>query len=223
VTVGDGFMIGVGLTRNVIGGEGRVRTTGEIATVGLAVAGGVVVVGLAGVAAIDGLGLGLGVDEGRTRTEADAAGVAVAEIVALVAGLATLVPGVALGAAVDAGLGIVFAVAAGVGLAAGAGAVAAVAAGVAEPVAVDDSSGLTNVFGGALGGGVDSVRIFSRARSAAERSAIVQPLSMFTSITRSLTRRGRGMSRTSVITGAEISSSSPRTVAAVSVFCRRSR
>jgi hypothetical protein len=98
-----------------------------------------------------------------------------------------------------------------------------VAAGVAEVVAVELSSGFTNVFGGALGGGVDSVRIFVRARSAAERSAIVQPLSMFTSITRSFTRRGRGISRTSVIRGAEISSSSPRTIAAVSVFCRRSR
>ena len=43
------------------------------------------------------------------------------------------------------------------------------------------------------------------------------------SITRSLMRRGRGMSRTSVITGTEISSSSPRTTAAASVFSRRSR
>ena len=100
---------------------------------------------------------------------------------------------------------------------------ATVVAGVAEAVAAVVSVGFTNTFGGALGGGVASDRIFVRARSAAERSAMVQPLSIFTSTTRSLIRRGRGMSRTSVITGAEISSSSPRTVATVSVFCRRNR
>jgi hypothetical protein len=51
-----------------------------------------------------------------------------------------------------------------------------------------------------------------RARSAAERSAIaVHPFSITTSATRSFIRRGRGISRISTMTGAETSSSLPRT------------
>ena len=163
-----------------------------------------------GLAAFTG-GVGLGVNLGRVLGVA--AGVPVAATAA-----------VALGEAATAGVGLA-ALEAGVGLAAtgvdATGVLAAVATGVAETVVL--STGFTNVFGGALGGGVDSVRIFVRARSAAERSAMVQPLSMFISITRSLIRRGRGISRISVITGTEISSSSPRTMAAASVFCLRNR
>ena len=202
--------------------------------------------------AIDGLGRGL-VTGGRTGTEADAAGVGVTAVTGVVVGpagvgLAALTAGVVLGlgrgrvlgelagvalaAAAAVALGVV-AAGGGVGVAAGAalattegdatGVVAAVAAGVAEAVAVVLSVGLTNFLGGALGGGVDSVRIFVRARSAADRSAIVQPLSTLTSTTRSRIRRGRGISRISVMTGTEISSSSPRTIAAVSVFLWRRR
>src|SRR5205085_7469399 len=85
---------------------------------------------------------------------------------------------------------------------------AAVAAGVAEAAEVGVvSAGGTNFFGGALGGGVASVFIFVRARSAADRSEIdVHPLSTFTSVTRSLTRRGRKIFRTSLRTGTEICS-----------------
>jgi hypothetical protein len=202
----DGATDGDGLGR--IDGDGRTLTVAYTAGVGdAAVAEVAAGMGLAGFTA----GVGLGVNLGR--------------VVGLAAGVpVALVAAVALGEAAAAGVGLAARVA-GVGLAAGgadaAGVVAAVAAGVAGAVVL--STGFTNVFGGALGGGVDSVRIFVRARSAAERSAMVQPLSMFTSITRSFMRRGRGISRTSVMTGTEISSSSPRTMAAASVFCRRNR
>jgi hypothetical protein len=152
-------------------------------------------------------GVGLGENLGRVLgvALAAAAGVALAAAAAVALGAA---------ATVGEGLGLVVIVAAGVALAAAgadtAGVVAAVAAGVAG--AVELSSGFTNVFDGALGGGVDSVRIFVRARSAAERSAMVQPLSMFISITRSLMRRGRGISGSGRIAGSDISSSSPRIV-----------
>jgi hypothetical protein len=223
----DGLATGVGVTRNWIGGEGRVRLTGETDTAGVRVGAGTTD------AAIDGLGIGLIAGDGRARTEGEAAGVAVAGIVAAGVGLIALAPGVGFG--VDLGRAPGVTDGAALGVAAGTVAVATgvvagpdlagvvAAAGVADAVVVELSSGFTNLFGGAFGGGVDSVRILVRARSAAERSAIVQPLSTFSSITRSLMRRGRGISRTSVITGAEISSSSPRTVAAASVFCRRSR
>jgi len=225
------------LGRGLVVGDGRTGTEAEVP--GVAVADVVGVVALVAVAAGVGLdalaaGVALGVNLGRVLGVA--AGVALAAaaavavgVVAVVGrvGVVALVAGVALAAGAEEGLGFVLGVAAGVELVAAVaealGVVAAVVAGVAEAVAVELSSGFTNFFGGALGGGVDSVRIFVRARSAAERSAIVQPLSMFTSITRSLIRRGRGISRISTITGADISSSSPRTVAAVSVFCRRSR
>jgi hypothetical protein len=203
-------------------------------------------------AAIDGLGLGLIVGEGRTRTVADAAGVAVTAVAGVVAGLglAALVAGVAVGvnlgrvlgegveldAAAAVGLGVTPVVCGvgvvaltGVGLAVagadGAGVVAAVAAGVAEAVATEVSCGFTNFFGGAFGGGVDSVRIFVRARSAADRSAIdVQPFSILTSTMRSFTRRGLVKSRTTERRGTETSSSFPRTRADVSMFrSRRSR
>jgi hypothetical protein len=225
----DGAIDGLG--RGMIVGDGRTRTEAAAAGVaGIDAAGVAAGVGLAALVAGVALGVNLGRVLGATAGVALPAAAAVALGEAAVIGVVRVVAvaaGVGLVAGVDDGLGFVFGVAAGVALAAaaadGAGVDAAVAAGVTEAVAVELSSGFTNVFGGALGGGVDSVRIFVRARSAAERSAIVQPLSIFNSITRSLTRRGRGISRTSVITGAEISSSSPRTVAAISVFCRRSR
>lgn len=202
----DGATDGDGLGR--IDGDGRTLTVADTAGVGddtvAAVAAGV---GLGAFTA----GVGLGVNLGRILGVA--AGVPVAAAAA-----------VALGEAAAAGVGLATLVA-GVGLAAAgadaAGVVAAVPAGVGEALVL--STGFTNVFGGALGGGVDSARIFVRARSVAERSALVQPLSMFTWITRSLMRRGRGISRISVITGTEISSSSPRTMAAASVFFLRSR
>jgi hypothetical protein len=85
--------------------------------------------------------------------------------------------------------------------------------------------GGTNFFGGALGGGVASALILLRARSAAERSATdVHPLSTFTSVTRSFTRRGRKTFRTSLRTGTETSSSAPLILACTSVLrSRRNR
>jgi hypothetical protein len=75
-----------------------------------------------------------------------------------------------------------------------------------------------------LDGGVDSALIFVRARSAAERSETeVQPLSTFTSTTRSLTRRGRKIFRTSLRTGTETSSSPPLILACISVLRSRRR
>jgi hypothetical protein len=89
----------------------------------------------------------------------------------------------------------------------------AVDAGVTEGAAVEDVSvGGTNFFGGAFGGGVASVRIFVRARSAAARSETeVHPLSTFTSVTRSFTRRGREIFMTALRTGTETCSSLPLT------------
>lgn len=204
--------------------------------------------------AMEGLSFGCGVGEERIRMVGVAtgaalaaavaeavgvafciAGVALAAAVGLAVGVAlALAAGVALAAAVAAATGVAVALAAGVALAAAAGVVlaagvvaaAAVAAGVA--VVSDVSFGLTNRFEGALGGGVASALILVRARSAAERSAIaVQPLSIITSATRSFTLRGRGMSGISTITGAETSSSSPRTLADAKspsiCDCRRKR
>lgn len=124
---------------------------------------------------------------------------------AAVTGVAlALAPGVGLDAT---GVGEAVA-AAGVVLAAGVVAAAAVAAGVVVVDAV--SVGFTNRLEGAFGGGVASALILVRARSAAGRSAMeVHPFSISTWATRSFTRRGRGMSRISTITGAETSISFP--------------
>jgi hypothetical protein len=199
----------LGLDRGVLEG----RNLGEAEAAGVALAAAVDGVGLAaaivgeaatvaaGVVVIDGgavadeetdaLGLDRGVLEGRTVGEAEPAGVALAPPVA----------GGALGATIV-------------------GEAATVAAGVVDDVAV--STGFTNFFGGAFGGGVASVLNLVRTRSAAERSLIsVQPLSTFTSTTRSLTRRGLKMFRTVLSTGTETSSSSPRTLACVSEFRSR--
>ena len=162
--------------------------------------------------AADGLGRGRTVGEGRARTEAEGVGVGVAELAAVAATV-----GVARGAAV--------AVAAELGAAVAVAAGAAVEAGVADAAVVGAvCAGGTNFFGGALGGGVDSVRIFVRARSVAERSETeVQPLSTFTSVTRSFTRRGRKTLRTSLRSGTETWSSFPLILAVASVFRSRRR
>jgi hypothetical protein len=231
--IGDMAMVAVGLGLGVP--DGRTRGDAEAASVvlaavaaeaagvglaalalGAAVVAGVGVGltlatdgdGLAGVAAgvVDpagvALGLGLGVPDGRTRGDAEAAGVALAAVVA--------------------GVGV------GLTLATDGDCVAAVAAGAVDSAGVADavvSTGFTNFFGGPFGGGVASARIFVRARSTAERSVTAfQPLSMFRSTTRSLTRRGRTKSRTTVSRGTDTSSSSPRTLACVSVLrSRRNR
>jgi hypothetical protein len=225
VTAGEGAdasgaAVAAGETDGAIDGDGPGRIDGDGRTLTVADTAGVGEATVAAVAAGVGLAAftaGVALGENLGRVLGVTAGVALAAVAAVALGEAVATAGV--------GLGLVVIVAAGVGLAAAgadaAGVVAAVAAGVAGAVVL--SSGFTNVFGGAFGGGVDSVRIFVRARSAAERSAMVQPLSMFNSMTRSLMRRGRGTSRTSVIIGTEISSSSPRTMAAASVFCLRSR
>ena len=103
---------------------------------------------------------------------------------------------------------------------------AAVEAGVGEDAALGAvSAGGTNFFGGAFGGGVASALILVRARSAADRSETdVQPLSTFTSTTRSFTRRGRKILRTSLRIGTETSSSLPLILAWISVLrSRRNR
>ena len=206
---------GVGLILTGIDAEGRVVGVAEIAGVGVAAAAAAVgdgrVLGEAeatavGVAEIAAVAAGVGV--ARVLGEAEATALGVAEIAAVAAGVGVaLWAGVALGAFV----------AAVVGLTAAAGVIATVAAGVAEVAVVGAvvaavSAGGTNFFGGALGGGVASVLILVRARSAAERSEIdVQPLSTFTSATRSFTRRGRKIFRTSFRTGTETVNSPPLT------------
>jgi hypothetical protein len=161
---------------------------------------------------------------GRTFGEAEAAGVALAAMVAGVAlatatvgeGLVFRIAGVGLAVA---GVALADAVA-GVGLAIAGAGLAAGVAGVVDAVAV--STGFTNFFGGAFGGGVASARNFVRARSTAERSVtVVQPFSTFISTTRSFTRRGLKIFRTVLRTGTETSSSSPRTLACASVLRSR--
>jgi hypothetical protein len=156
---------GVGLIRAGIDGDGRVLGV-------LETAGGTVAVA-AGDAAREGVGLGLVLGDGRVLGEAEAAGLGVAEC-----------------AAVAAGIGFVLRAGALVAVAA---AVAVALAGVGEAAEVGSfSTGGTNFFGGAFGGGVASVLIFVRARSAAARSETeVHPLSTFTSVTRSFTWTGR--------------------------------
>lgn len=240
VAVAAGAMEGAALRLMV--GEGRAMDGGEAIALGDGVAGGVVGRVAEGDAAatdgaIEGVAFGVGLGDGRIFAVGDGLGVArivgvglaagaeVAVAVALAAGVAVtvaLAAGVALGARVGLGTGV--AVGATVALTVGVALAAAVAAGVAVVV----SCGFTNFFGGALGGGVASALILERARSAAERSAIaVQPVSITTSETRSFTVRGRGISGTSTITGADTSSSSPRIVAGPnSTFicnCRRKR
>jgi hypothetical protein len=224
VDLGAGVMEGgVALTGMV--GEGRTLGEGETIAFGVAVAAGVVAEAdgaIAGVAegdaatvgAMEAEALGVAVGDGRLLAVGDAAGVALAAAVAAAAGVA-----VGATTAVAAGVAAGVEVAAAVAGAVDAGEV------VAGPVVV--SAGFTNFFGGALVGGVASARILLRARSAAARSAIaVQPVSIVTSTTRSLTVRGRGISDTSTLAGTDTSSSSPRTVAENSASvrdCRRSR
>jgi hypothetical protein len=196
VTAAEAAGNGVGLIRTGIEGEGRVL--GVVETVG----GGVEDAVEAAVG--DGLGRGRMLGDGRVLGEAEAAGLGTGE-------------------AAIVGAGVVAALRAGVGLGATTvGVAATVVAGVDEAAL---SVGGTNFFGGAFGGGVASALILVRARSAAERSETeVQPLSTFTSVTRSLTRRGRKILRTSLKTGTETSSSAPLILAVVSVFrSRRSR
>lgn len=218
---GDGRTLGDGATEGAAGvvgamvGDARAGAAGVVATGGVAT----------GDTATDGLGRGLMLADGRTLGVGDIAGLGLLAActvgdtagAALGVGLALAIDGEGL---VAAGVGLVVA---GVGLAAVGAAEVVGAAGVAD--AVVRSTGLTNFFGGAFGGGVDSVLILVRARSAAERSLIsVQPLSTFMSTTRSFTRRGLTTLRTSVRRGTETSSSSPLTLACVSMFrCRRNR
>jgi len=209
----DALGNGVGLIRTGIDGDGRVLGVIETAGVGLAAAASATV----GDAAGDGVIVGATLGDRRVLGEAEATGVGVAEVAAV-------------GVSVRAGAIVAVAEAAELGVALRAGAIVAVAAalvageGDAAEVGVVSAGG-TNFFGGAFGGGVDSVLILARARSAADRSETeVHPLSTFTSITRSFTRRGRKIFRTSLRTGTEIWSSFPCTRGGPSKFrSRRSR
>jgi len=208
---GDAAIEGLGLGLGVPDG----RILGDVEAAGVALA--------ATVADAAGVGLAFAtVGDGL-----EAAGVGLA---ALAVG-AAVVPGVGVGlvlATDGEGLAATVGLAvAGVGLAVVAAGVvdpagAVVVAGVADAVA---STGFTNFLGGAFGGGVASALNLVRARSAADRSLISdQPLSTLTSVTRSRTRRGRRIFRTSVRMGTDTSSSPPLTRAWASIFrCRRSR
>jgi len=191
--------------------EGSVAADGVLAGTGVFVTGGAVLRGAIGTDAF-GNGVGLtrtGIDgDGRTLGVIETAGVGLAALVSAAVGDAAgdgLIVGATLGDRCALGegevAGLAVAAGAGVGLRAGAtvALAAAVAAGVVDAAALGAvSAGGTNLFGGALGGGVASALIFVRARSAAERSETeVQPLSTFTSVTRSFTRRGRKTFRTS--------------------------
>lgn len=119
---------------------------------------------------------------------------------------------VGLGLALATGVAAGDATVVGLGLALAAGVAAGVVAGVAAVVV---SCGFTNLFGGAFGGTVASAFILVRVRSAAERSVTaVQPLSITTSETRSLTVRGRWNPGILFSNGTVMTISSPRTVAA---------
>ena len=235
-TEGLTFGCGVGDGRvRTVGDATGAATVAEATGVALAAAAGravgVALAWAAGVAVAVTVGLLVGVALAAVAGRAVglalawAAGVALAATVGLTVGVAlALATGLGLAVGVAAAAGVAVALAAGVGLdatgvgeavvaagvvlAAGVVAAAAVAAGVVVVDAV--SVGFTNRFGGAFGGGVASALILVRARSAAERSAIaVHPFSISTCATRSFTRRGRGISRTSTISGAETSSSLP--------------
>ena len=179
-TVGEGAIDGLGRTVGVA--DGRARGDEEAAGVALAAATDAFGLGLAavafgkGVAVVTGVGLVFaGDDVGLVFAGDDVGLVFAGDIV----GLAFAGDSVGLAFATG-GVGLAVA---GVGLAA--------VTGVGEAFVVV-STGFTNFFGGALGGGVASVLILVRARSAAERSLMsVHPLSTFTSVTRSLIRVGR--------------------------------
>jgi hypothetical protein len=104
-----------------------------------------------------------------------------------------------------------------VGVEAGVGLVAAT---VAVTAGLEAASGFTNVFEGASGGGVTSAFIFARARSEAERSvSAAQVFSTVACVRVSFTVCGRSIPCTLVITGADISRTSPRIIGfAVSLF-----
>lgn len=210
VLPGDAAIDGLGRKRG--GAEGLIL--GEEETAGVALA--VVVAGVGLTFAADGVGLavaGVGLTFATDGVGLAVAGVGLTLVTDAV-GLA--VAGVGLALATD-GVGLAVA---GVGLAIEAEGLAAAEAGVAEAVVV--STGLTNFFEGAFGGGVASALSLVRARSTAERSVpALHPLSMFISTTRSLTRRGLKIFRTSLRRGTETWSSSPLTLAWMSAFRSR--
>jgi hypothetical protein len=116
------------------------------------------------------------------------------------------------GAGVDIGAVVIRAVGEGaVDTAAGVGVMAATeATGVELTVTL---VGLTNLFEGASGGGVTSAFIFVRARSEAARSvSAVQVFSTVASVKVSFILCGRSIPGTLVMTGADISRTSPRTI-----------
>jgi hypothetical protein len=91
---------------------------------------------------------------------------------------------------------------------------------------LEGRGGITTVFEGASGGGVDSAFIFARARSAAGRSASeAQLFSTVASVRFSFILCGRFIPWSVVRAGADITRTSPRTVAGavVSEFTCRSR
>ena len=99
-------------------------------------------------------------------------------------------------------------------------------AGVVAAEGLEGRSGVTNVFEGASGGGVDSAFIFARARSAAGRSvSAAQLFSTVAWVRFSFILCGRFIPWSVVRAGADITRISPRTVAGavVSEFTCRSR
>jgi hypothetical protein len=178
----------------------------------------------AGATGSEGEGLwGGGSLRGRAKGEAITEGVDIAVAVALSVGTG-------LG---DGGLGVARAVEAGVGveiMAEGAVVIglALTAAAIADGAVLEvlDGRGFTKVFDGASGGGETSAFIFARARSAAGRSvSAAQLFSTVASVMVSFTFCGRSTPGTAVIAGADITSTSPRTLggAFVSEFTCRSR
>lgn len=138
------------------------------------------------------------------------------------------------GAGVETNAGVVRAIGVDVGMAETAGfgvgtGPAPVGAAVIVVMGVDvlgGRGGVTIVFEGASGGGVDSAFIFARARSAAGRSASeAQLFSTAASVRFSFILCGRFIPWSVVRAGADITRTSPRTVAGtvVSEFTCRSR
>jgi hypothetical protein len=232
-----GVFSGVGTMRRGVVWGGRLGVVEVIGVAGVNLGGAITSVDSAGEAVSAGLGGGTsrrGRAEGESNTEGVDISVAVVRAVGTGVGDAGLGIARGVGAAATEGIGLETAtgVVRAVGAAAGdtgledaTGLAPAVAAAGVMPVVLI-GAGFTNVLGGASAGAAASAFIFARARSAAGRSvSAAQLFSTVASLMVSFTVCGRSTPGTLVIGGAEMTRTSPRTVAGtvVSEFACRSR
>jgi hypothetical protein len=212
VADGDAATDGIGVETGVAVGAtvGASETDGLGVDTAVAVALGVGATVLAGVAT----GVETGVAVGATLGECETDGLGVDTTVAVAFGVAaTVLAGVATGVGL-AGAVVAAAVLAGVVTGTGVGGVAVAATVLAGAEVTGALSGFTKIFDGASAGGAASVRIFTRARSEADRSVSAdQVFSTVDWVRVSLIVCGRSIPGTLLMTGACISRNSPRTVA----------